>query len=94
MTDTETKVLMPSEEKVWEKHYQPGATELLKEKMPEQTLWKFLSTATKADNDEHDALGMGNHMLSSLVMLYAACTVNEPADMEKALNKDHFSEKK
>ena len=38
--------------------------------------------------------GMGNHMLSSLVMLYAACTVNEPADMEKALNKDHFSEKK
>lgn len=69
MTDTETKVLMPSEERVWEKHYQPGATELLKEKMPEQTLWKFLSTAIKADNDEHDALVyFGRHIKRSTLL--------------------------
>lgn len=38
--------------------------------------------------------GIGNHLLSATVMLFAACTVNDPADMEKALSQDHFSEKK
>ena len=34
--------------------------------------------------------GIGNHLLSATVMLFAACTVNDPADMEKALSQDLF----
>ena len=54
--DTEKKIVKPSQEKVWYKHYAPEAIEQLKEKMPEQTLWKYISTAIKADNDQHDAI--------------------------------------
>ena len=46
----------PSEEKVWQKHYAPGTLEQLQKKLPDETLWKLISTAMKDDNDEHDAL--------------------------------------
>lgn len=60
---------MPSEEKVWQKFYAPGSAELLKEKMPEQTLWKFISTAIKDDNDEHDAMVyFGRHIKRSTML--------------------------
>lgn len=69
MTETKKKKLMPSEEKVWQKFYAPGSAELLKEKMPEQTLWKFISTAIKDDNDEHDAMVyFGRHIKRSTML--------------------------
>lgn len=69
MADTGKQKLMPSEEKVWQKFYAPGGVEKLKEEMPEQTLWKFISTAMKADNDEHDALVyFGRHIKRSTML--------------------------
>lgn len=69
MTETKKKKLMPSEEKVWQKFYAPGSAELLKEKMPEQTLWKYISTAIKDDNDEHDAMVyFGRHIKRSTML--------------------------
>ena len=69
MTDTEKKTIKPSQEKVWYKHYAQGAAEVLKEQMPEQTLWKYISTAIKADNDEHDAMVyFGRHIKRSTVL--------------------------
>lgn len=50
-----TNKLKPSEEKVWQKHYAPGALEQLKKQLPNDTLWSLISTAMKEDNDEHDA---------------------------------------
>ena len=69
MKDTENKIVKPSQEKVWYKHYAPEAIEQLKEKMPEQTLWKYISTAIKADNDQHDAMVyFGRHIKRSTVL--------------------------
>ncbi len=69
MDETKKKPLKPSEEKVWKKHYGAGSTALLKEKMPEQTLWHFLSTAIKADNNKHDALVyFGRHIKRSTML--------------------------
>ena len=59
----------PSEEKVWQKYYAPGAEEVLKEKIPEQTLWKYLSNEIKKDNDQHDALVyFGRHIKRSTLL--------------------------
>lgn len=61
--------LKPSEEKIWHKHYAPCATALLQENMPEQTLWKFISTAIRADHDQHDAMVyFGRHIKRSTVL--------------------------
>ena len=69
MTETNKKIIKPSQEKIWQKHYVPGSVELLQEPMPEQTLWKFISTAIKADNDEHDAMVyFGRHIKRSTVL--------------------------
>lgn len=63
------RALTPSEEKIWQKHYAPGSTALLQENMPEQTLWRYISTAIKADNDEHDAMiYFGRHIKRSTVL--------------------------
>lgn len=63
------RALTPSEEKIWQKHYAPGSTALLQENMPEQTLWKYISTAIKTDNDEHDAMiYFGRHIKRSTVL--------------------------
>lgn len=68
MTEIKKK-LMPSEEKGWQQFYGPGASKILKEKMPEQTLWEFISTAIKADNDEHDAMVyFGRHIKRSTML--------------------------
>ena len=50
-----TTNLKPSEEKIWQKHYAPGALEQLEKQLPADTLWSLISTAMKQDNDEHDA---------------------------------------
>lgn len=69
MTETNKKIIKPSQEKIWQKHYVPGSVELLQEPMPEQTLWKFISTAIKADNNEHDAMVyFGRHIKRSTVL--------------------------
>lgn len=68
-TDTDKRKPKPSEEKVWQKHYAANSRELLLEKMPEVTLWKFISTALKKDNDEHDAMVyFGRHIKRSTML--------------------------
>ena len=55
-------------EALW-KHYAPGSTKLLQEETPEQTLWKYISTAIKADHDEHDAMVyFGRHIKRSTML--------------------------
>lgn len=69
MTVKEKRKPKPSEEKIWQKHYASGTIELLQEDIPQQTLWKFISTAIKADNDEHDAMVyFGRHIKRSTVL--------------------------
>ena len=58
MKDTEKIIVKPSQEKIWQKHYVPGSVELLQEPMPEQTLWKFISTA-KVEKWARVMKGMG-----------------------------------
>ena len=69
MTETNKKIIKPSQEKIWQKHYAPGSTKLLQEETPEQTLWKYISTAIKADHDEHDAMVyFGRHIKRSTML--------------------------
>lgn len=69
MKDTEKIIVKPSQEKVWQKYYGDGAAEILEEEMPKQTLWKFISTAIKADNNQHDAMVyFGRHIKRSTVL--------------------------
>ena len=64
-----TNKLKPSEEKVWQKHYAPGALEQLKKQLPNDTLWSLISTAMKEDNDEHDAfVYFGRHIKRSTML--------------------------
>lgn len=60
---------MPSEEKVWQKHYEKGALKELEKQQPKQTLWEYIATSMKKDNDEHDALVyFGNHIKRSTML--------------------------
>lgn len=68
MANTKTSIF-PSEEKVWQKHYAPGALEQLAKKLPDESLWKLISTAMKEDNDQHDALVyFGRHIKRSTML--------------------------
>lgn len=67
--DNMKKGILPSEEKVWQKHYAPGALERLEKPFPDETLWKLISTGMKEDNDEHDALVyFGRHIKRSTML--------------------------
>lgn len=64
-----TNKLKPSQEKVWQKHYAPGALEQLQKQLPKGTLWNLISTAMKEDNDEHDAfVYFGRHIKRSTML--------------------------
>ena len=88
MKDTEKIIVKPSQEKIWQKHYVPGSVELLQEPMPEQTLWKFISTAVLAKVEKWArvmkgmGLGVGDQILlfspaapESYYVLFAADSI-------------------
>lgn len=66
METSDKKKMMPSEEKVWQKYYPPSAKELLEKKMPEQTLWQYVSEAIWTQGDKYDAfVYFGRHIKRS-----------------------------
>ena len=66
METSDKKKMMPSEEKVWQKYYPPSAKELLEKKMPEQTLWQYVSEAIWEQGDKYDAfVYFGRHIKRS-----------------------------